>query len=416
MLGAGPKSASLKAVMQRCELNMVMAGQQESGRTDPAQNPVRRKFRRRGWYLAALQMAALVAITILLEIFDADRRLAAHFYRAGKGWYMSKTPACVWLYAYGTVPGILLSLVALIVCLAGLYSPRLKVWRKPCLLVVLTTVIAAGLLVNAVLKQYWGRPRPSQTVEFGGHWNYRPIFPPGPPGKGASFPCGHCAMGFVFLGMVGFWRQNRTLAISGIALGTVLGVILSAARMVQGAHFLSDAIWSLGIVTMTVSVLYAYLAPFSATETDVSPSPAPRSHNIFSIVAILVAALVITAGFLTRRPYHATKVYPLDLESSINKVDVRINADTERVAVRYSDQPMEGKLQVDAHGFGWMNFDYHIGFDASKADHILHVRLEVKARSYFAELDHTLTLTLPQRKDRPLAVTINGRPLDGVHP
>lgn len=395
---------------------MVIAAPQESGQIDTAQYALRRRFRRRGWYLAALQLAVLVLITIILEMTDADRRLASHFYRAGKGWYMSKNTIWVWLYAYGTIPGILLTLAALFVCLAGLYSPRLKVWRKPCLLVVLTTVIAAGLLVNAVFKQYWGRPRPSQTVEFGGHWNYRPIFPPGPPGKGASFPCGHCAMGFVFLGMVGFWRQNRKLAAGGIALAVVLGGILAAARMVQGAHFLSDVIWSLGITTMTVSVLYAYLAPFSGAATDASPTPSSRSHNIFLTAAIAIGALVIAAGFFTRRPYHATKVYPLALEASINKVDVRINADTERVAVRYSDQPEAGKLQVDAHGFGWMNFDYHIGFNAHKGDHTLHVLLDVKARSYFAELDHTLILTLPQRSDRPLIVTINGRPLDGIRP
>ncbi len=394
----------------------VTAGPREPGQTHPPLLAELRVPKRRGWYLAALQMAVLVLITVLLEMFDADRRVAAYFYHPGKGWFMAKAPVWRWLYSYGTVPGILLTLGALLGCLAGLYFPCLKTWRKPCLLVVLTTVIAAGLLVNAVLKQYWGRPRPSQTVEFGGNWAYRPIFPPGPPGKGASFPCGHCTMGFVFFGLAGFWRQRKSLAVSGMAVGIVLGVTLSVARIVQGAHFLSDTVWSLGIVTMTVSVLYAYLTPFSGPVRPVTRTPASRSSKILLTATLIIGVLVIATGFFTRRPYHATKVYPLKLSPSIHAIDVRINADVERTAVRISDQPQQGRLQIDAHGFGWMNFDYHIGYDAHQSDHTLYVTLDVKARSYFAELDHALTMTLPRRTDHPLVLLINGRALDGNRP
>ena len=144
-----------------------------------------RVLKKRAWYLAVLLMAALLLVTMLLAWFDVDRRVAAHFYRPGAGWYLAKAPLWRWLYTYGTIPGLLLTIGALTVYLAGLYVQQLQRWRKPCLLVVLTTVVAAGLLVNAVLKQYWGRPRPDQTTEFGGKWDYRPIFPPGPPGKGA---------------------------------------------------------------------------------------------------------------------------------------------------------------------------------------------------------------------------------------
>lgn len=44
-------------------------------------------------------------------------------------------------------------------------------------------------------------------------------------------------------------------------------------------------------------------------------------------------------------------------------VRIRINADPERVTVRPADPPA-GRLQVDAHGFGWLKFDYRMGFDA----------------------------------------------------
>lgn len=393
---------------------MPMTAPSNPSQTDPLDTntlPARRSIRKRGWYLAALQMAVLLLVTVLLEAFDADRRLAAHFFHPGDGWYLAKAPVWVWLHDYGTIPGLLLTLGALSVWLAGLYAPVLKAWRKPCLLVVLTTVIGAGLLVNAVLKQYWGRPRPDQTIEFGGNWEYRSIFPPGPPGQGASFPCGHCTMGFVFLAMIGFRRQKKVLAVGGAIAGIVWGVLLSVARIVQGAHFLGDTIWSLGIITMTLTLFEAYLAPLSGEVQTSAGGGMTRSRKIWITAVVVIGALLMAAGFLTRRPYYNTMVYPLTPNSAIEAVRIRINADPERVVVRYDDPPA-GRLQVDAHGFGWLKFNYRMGFDSRVTGRTLDISLEVKARSYFAELDHALTLTLPRNAGHPVKVMVNGRRFD----
>jgi lipid A 4'-phosphatase len=368
----------------------------------------RRAVRRRGWYLAALQLAVLLLVTWLLEVFAVDRRLAAQFFRPERGWYLAKAEPWLWLYKYGTIPGLILTLGALIGWLTGFYNPSLKSWRKPCLLVVLTTVIGAGLLVNSVFKQYWGRPRPSQTIEFGGKWAYRPIFTPGTPGKGASFPCGHCTMGFVFLAMIGFRPKSRALAVSGITVGIILGALLSAARIVQGAHFLSDTIWSLGIISMTVTVFYAYLAPSSGESRSVSGGTLSRSRRMWITAATVIGALIMAGGFLTRRPFYDTMVYPLAAVPDLQIIRIRINTEPERMTVRYGDQPA-GRLQVDAHGFGWLKFDYHMGFDSRVVGRSIDVSLNVQARSYFAELDHALTLTLPRQKDHSVKVMVNNR-------
>jgi lipid A 4'-phosphatase len=367
-----------------------------------------RALKQRAWYLAALQMAALLLMTVLFEWFDVDRWVAARFYRAGQGWYLAQKGLWRWLYAYGTIPGLLVALAALVVFLAGLRLQALKPWRKPCLLVVLTTVIAAGLLVNAVLKQYWGRPRPDQTVEFGGHWQYRPIYLPATPGKGASFPCGHCTMGFVLLSMIGFHRRSKALAMGGVGAGVVLGVLLSAARIVQGAHFLSDTIWSAGIVGITATLLYAYLAPFQGEDVRPDTGAARRPRLITTSLAIAAAVFLMAAAFMTRRPFYSTMVYPLRLEPSIEQVVIHINADPERVTVQYGHRP-DGRLEVDAHGFGWLKFDYHMGCETRITGRLLNIHLDAKARSYFAELDHALTLTLPEGGAHQIAVKVNDR-------
>ncbi len=122
------------------------------------------------WLWLLLPFAALLLMTALFTVLDLDRSISGNFYRPGEGWFLAKQPLWYWLHKKGTIPGIVLAVGCLLVWLVSFYLPRLKDWRKPCLVVVLTAVLAAGLLINAILKQYWGRPRPSQTIEYGGQF------------------------------------------------------------------------------------------------------------------------------------------------------------------------------------------------------------------------------------------------------
>lgn len=364
--------------------------------------------------LAAL-LAALLLITVFFAIFDWDRSVAQHFYSDAQGWYLENQPLWVWLHGYGTIPGIVLTLTALTAWAASFYFQSLAPWRKPCLVVVLTTIIAAGLLVNAILKQYWGRPRPNQTIEFGGKWEYRPIFPPGTPGKGASFPCGHCTMGFVFLSMVAFRRRSQVLAYGGLTVGIILGGLLSAARVVQGAHFLSDTIWSLGIVWMVSVALELYLPDIDTDTSTARLHPASRRRKTLITFGAIVAVIVISGGFMTRRPYYNTMTYPLDLSPTIETVHININVDPESLAVIYANQK-NGQFKVDAHGFGWMKFDYRMGFRANVKGQTLDITIRIEANSYFAELYHYLTIVLPEHFKDKAKVILNHQSIENDLP
>ena len=364
-----------------------------------------------GWQLVGIQLIILVLLTALFESLDLDRKIANLFYRTESGWYLAQAPFWHWLYKYGTIPGLVVTMAALIGYAAGFFKKKLKPWQQPCLVVVLTTIIAAGIFVNAVLKQYWGRPRPDQTIEYGGKWHYREVFPPGTPGKGASFPCGHCTMGFVFFALIAFYDRNKVVAVGGIIVGLILGGALSAARIIQGAHFLSDTLWSMGIVVMTVTGLCAHLL-----KTPIARQKKMRKqHKIWGVSAIFAIMLVMAGGFLTRRPYYNTMVYPLVLVSHLRSIWIHINAEPERVAIRYEKETV-GQLQVDAHGFGWLRFDYNLGFATQLKSGQLHIFLNVDTRSYFAELDHALMIELPESMSHQINVWVNNQLIESSHP
>ena len=155
-------------------------------------------YRAKGWSLIAVTLGTLLLVSWAVVHWDLDRSIAGRFYSPSDGWYLGDRQPWRWLYEYGTIPGIMLAVAALIAWITCLVKTRLHYLRPYFLIVVLTAVIGPGILVNGVLKNYWGRPRPRQVQEFGGRWEYRHLHQPGTPGRGESFPCGHCSMGFTW--------------------------------------------------------------------------------------------------------------------------------------------------------------------------------------------------------------------------
>lgn len=353
----------------------------------------------RGIKLLGLQLGALIILTALFAVFDLDRTIASLFYRPEDKWFMGHHPLWRVLYEYGTLPGILLALICLAGWLISFFNLHLEAWRPYFLLVVLTTVIACGLLVNTVFKQYWGRPRPNQISELGGYYPYRHVFPPGIPGRGASFPSGHSAMGFSVITLVFLRRRSKKIAYAGLATGVVLGGLLSAARMVKGAHFPTDMIWSLGFVTMTATALYFCIQKIPARQ-PAAPGPAMKTGKKIGVIMIVsLAAVLMTVAFMTRRPFYKTLEYQAPLAPEIKRIVIRMDSDPEHLAILPGNTD-KATLLVHAHGFGWAWVDYEIKPDIESRSDTLTFTLDIEARSYFAELDHSIEVTLPAvRKD-----------------
>jgi membrane-associated PAP2 superfamily phosphatase len=364
--------------------------------------------RRRGWLVLAGLALVLVTVTAVLTAASVDLRVAAQFYDGGRGWFMGNDQPWRWFYQYGTIPGLVVTLAALVGWFAARFRRSLAAWRPYCLLVVLTTVICSGILVNAVLKQYWGRPRPDQVTIFGGQWTYRDVHEPGIPGQGGSFPCGHCAMGFTLVSLFGFHRRSRLLAYAGGGTGLVLGGALSATRIVQGAHFLTDTLWSLGLNLLVAAALY-YLVLAIPTGRVRAEKPATTPGRRIGWFAGLAVCLALVVGaFATRRPFYETYTYPVTVPSGIETLVVRINADPERFNVSYHVGGASW-VRLDSHGFGWMHFDHRVAFETAQTGRTLVLNYRVNPVSYFAELDHTIDLRIPHHYSKNLDIRLESQ-------
>jgi lipid A 4'-phosphatase len=116
-------------------------------------------------------------------------------------------------------------------------------WRHLATVSVCCALLGNGLIIEGIFKNFMGRPRPVQVVQFGGTDAYHGPFVPGDdPPNHRSFVSSHAAAGFALmsLGLTcgPVWRRRWLL------IGTVSGAVIGAGRMMQGGHFLSDIIFA----------------------------------------------------------------------------------------------------------------------------------------------------------------------------
>lgn len=208
---------------------------------------------------AILPLLLLVLATPFSPYWDL--KFANWFYT---GDHFSTSPLLKFVFNYAIYPAwIVVGAAALGGILSYFYLP-LAAYRRSCLYLMLVLGIGSGLIIHALLKDHWGRPRPRQVEEFGGKQSFRPYYEPNffnPVEPSKSFPCGHCSMGFYFFTFVFLGRHFRRplLSLCGWGLAIGLGGALSMARMAQGGHFLSDVLISALIMWLTALITYNFL-------------------------------------------------------------------------------------------------------------------------------------------------------------
>ncbi len=131
----------------------------------------------------------------------------------------------------------------------------LNINAKVMLYLLLVLSIAPGLVVNAMLKENWGRARPSQTIQYGGDKEFTPAFIMSNQG-GYSFSSGHTAAAFSLMGFALLAKNRKRF---WMILALTYGVLVSMARVGAGGHFFSDVVTSFFIVYIFTHILYKLL-------------------------------------------------------------------------------------------------------------------------------------------------------------
>jgi len=201
-----------------------------------------------------------VFASIFLANPEIDLWFSSKFYDAGRGGFhikqsflatLNRKGIPIFIYAFG--------FAALVVFLINKFTVKtyLGVTGHRALFLIVAMIMGPGLVVNGVFKSHWDRARPSQIVQFGGTKQFSPPFIISDQcEKNCAFVSGHSSVGFYFVSLALLFSgaRRRALYIGSIVFGCAVGF----GRIVDGAHFLSDVIFS-GFFTILVSEICYHL-------------------------------------------------------------------------------------------------------------------------------------------------------------
>ncbi|WP_417671310.1 phosphatase PAP2 family protein [Roseibium sp.] len=217
-----------------------------------------------GWVVAnpVKAIAAYVAlVSLFFVVFPAvDLWASGLFYSPDQGFSAQGDPFLRRFRHLGPHLVKIIAVVCVLVLLAKLLLPGrrpLVPLRTPVFLLT-TLILGPGILVNMVLKNNWGRPRPVMVDVFGGDMPYQPVWlPTNWCDTNCSFVSGEASAGMWLIGAALIAPLAWRWAILAFLLP--LGLLLSLNRIAFGGHFLSDTLISWGLTLLVIVLVHRFL-------------------------------------------------------------------------------------------------------------------------------------------------------------
>jgi membrane-associated phospholipid phosphatase len=206
--------------------------------------------------LLAAVWATLACLTLFTLWPGLDLAVARIFFEAGH--FIGRTRAGeIFRLVFYYAPYVILGLLLVAAAAHRLGRTRRGPDGRAILFVVASLALGPGLLVNGVLKENSLRPRPEQTMEFGGPWRFRPFEKfDGECRRNCSFVSGEVA--------TSAWTLAPALLAPPpfrvLAVGAALGFTAATGflRMSFGGHYLSDVLLAALFTFLIVLGLYRW--------------------------------------------------------------------------------------------------------------------------------------------------------------
>ncbi|GGF48651.1 phosphatase PAP2 family protein [Azorhizobium oxalatiphilum] len=222
-------------------------------------------------WLVFLTLIAGATVAILFTLFPAlDLTITAWFWDAAhKTFPIGATTWGKTLRQAGNIIPWVICAPAFAALVLKLLFPGKPMFMpsRAALLLALAMALGPGLLVNSVLKEHWGRPRPVHVEEFNGKLAFTPWYSTDGtcPGN-CSFVSGE--------GALGFWMVAPASLVTGplqpVALGAAVlfGLAAGGLRIAFGGHFFTDTLFSGVLVILLIVALRWWLFERRGAPTD----------------------------------------------------------------------------------------------------------------------------------------------------
>ncbi len=217
---------------------------------------------RTGLYIA---LAIAVVTGLVFGLYpELDLRISRYFHgivdTAGNTFSLRFSETLMLARDTGLWISTLLVVAAVATLVIKLLLPRRKMVMpgRAALFLIATIALGPGLLVNVLLKEHWDRSRPIDVKQLGGVETFVPWWDTrGDCGGNCSFVSGDVSGAFWTLAPAALAPPQWRAVAYGAAL--TFGVAMATARVVVGAHFVSDTIFAGVFTFLIIWVVYALI-------------------------------------------------------------------------------------------------------------------------------------------------------------
>ena len=190
--------------------------------------------------------ATLTAVSLIFVAFpQIDITVSALFYKPEQNFLLRDTPLHLFVDSWIRPSIKYLTLAFVVACISKLFFGQSAVKRRLNIVAFLFASFLLGpvLLVNGLLKEFIGRARPKNIIEYGGTKIFSPAyFPADQCETNCSFVSGDAAVAFSTIAFALIFKGKLRFHLVAVALS--FGVLVSIYRLGTGAHFLSDTVLS----------------------------------------------------------------------------------------------------------------------------------------------------------------------------
>lgn len=275
----------------------------------------------------------LIIMTLVFAFTNLDIWLISLFYDFDThSFFMANNEPWLFLYKNEEYFLIPLVIIGIVFTLIGHFTkdPKQKMIGRYGGYILLVIIITAGMVINYIFKEYWGRPRPRETIPFGLNFSFFPIWYPAfidilPSAMdprdlldNSSFPAGHpvtaiCSIALFFAlnhpeVFVLLFKQPtkrkmnfiKTLKYMALAFSIIVGSLMAIGRAIQGGHWFSDSMWAFAFIYLIAIVLYYYIFNIPKWEKDLCEKIKGRSQDWnqnYPVFANLIIFLYIVGLF-----------------------------------------------------------------------------------------------------------------------
>ena len=216
-----------------------------------------------------LLAATLMAVSFIFVGFpQIDITVSALFYKPEQNFLLRNTPLHLFVDSWIRPSIKYLTVTLVVACIYKLFLGKSPIKRRFNIVAFLFSSFLLGpvLLVNGLLKEFIGRARPKNIIEYGGTKIFSPAyFPADQCETNCSFVSGDAAAAFSTIAFALIFNGKLRFHLVVVALS--FGVLVSIYRLGTGAHFLSDTVLS-GLFCILIILILERMLLRKANQTS----------------------------------------------------------------------------------------------------------------------------------------------------